>query len=249
MADDKLAPVNATALAKPSFIDSSDRTGTDNIGADEIRLPRLAISQGLSPQLTPGDPKHIPGLSLFQFFNDLTGEIYGPGPIKFIPLRRDVRRIEYIPRSEGGGVRDLNVPANDPRNEWTEGKDGERVPPAATKYIEFISLLLQDGKVPEPIVISIKDTNKFNREASTRLSTFIKLKQAPIYAGVYSVKVGTGKNDSGTFGIPVIDQEGFVQDEALYKAAAKFTADLGTKKVTVDREAPEETPVEKDVPF
>lgn len=248
MADDKLATVSASALVKPSFIEDS-RAGTEDIGTDEIRLPRLAISQGLSPQLTPGDPKHIPGLTLFQLFNDLTGEIYGAGPIKFIPIRRDIRRIEFIPRDEGGGVRDLNVPANDPRNEWTEGPGGERVPPAATRYVEFIALILREGKSPEPIVISIKDTNKFNRDASVRLTTFIKMRQAAIYAGVYSVKVGTGKNDSGTFGIPIIENEGFVQDEAVYELASHFAKGLGTKKVSLEREAPEEGPTDKDVPF
>jgi hypothetical protein len=231
----------AGTLDRPKSLDQNDRTGTEGIGADEIRLPRLAIAQGLSPQMTPGDAQYIEGLKLFDMFNDLTGEVYGKGPITFVPVRRDVKRIEFIPRSEGGGIVDLDVPVNDPRLRWTvEG--GERVPPKATEFVEFIILMLRPGKAPEPIVLSIKGTNKWNRRASSQLTTFIKLRNAAIYAGLYKVDTLTpAKNDSGTFGVPVAKNAGFIPVDtpagaALFEFAKKFHESLKGKTVVVDRE-------------
>lgn len=215
--------------------------GTEDIGADDIRLPRLAIAQGLSPQITPGDQQFIDGLTLFDMFNDLTGEIYGKGPITFVPVRRDIRRIEFRPRSEGGGVLDMNVPFNDPRLEWTVEGD-ERKPPRATTFVEFVILLLRSGRAPEPIVLSIKGTNKHNRRASDQLTTFIKLRDSAIYSGLYTVDTKVpAKNDQGTFGVPRIKNAGFIPvdteaGKALYGFAKNFHDSLEGKEIIIERE-------------
>lgn len=237
-------------LERPKSLDPNDRSGTEGIGADDVRLPRLAIAQGLSPQVTPGDSMFIEGLTMFDMFNDLTNEIYGKGPLTFVPIRRDVRRIEFTPRGEGGGVVDLNVPANDPRLNWTWSSDDHSgkadVPPAATTFVEFVAILLRPGKAPEPIVLSIKSTNKHNRRASDQLTTFIKLRNAPIYAGLYNVDTKVpAKNDKGTFGVPTIKNAGFIPKDtpagaALYKHCEDFHKALQGKAIVVQREPGED---------
>lgn len=225
---------------RPASLDPNDRSGTEDISARDIRLPRLATAQGLSPQMTPGDGAHIEDLKMFDMFNDLTTEVYGKGPITFVPVRRDVRRIEFTPRSEGGGMVDPDVPLNDPRLRWTKNA-GVDVPPRATEFIEFVILLLRAGKAPEPIVLSIKSTNKFNRRASGNLTTFIKLRNAPIYAGLYTVAGGSEKNDKGTFGVPVIKNSGWIpvdtpSGKALFDYAKDFHDSLAGKVIVVERE-------------
>lgn len=255
----EIAKTQTTALAgqRESFIAKGDLTGTENITSDDLRLPRVSIAQGLSTQLIEGDSNYIDGLKMFDMFNDLTGEVIGRGPVKFIVVRRDVRRIEFLPRSEGGGIVDLNVPyidpatgKIDPRNEWSV-VDGERIPPKATKFVEFVILMLREGRDPEPIMLSIKDTNKFNRRAIERLTGFIKLRNAPIYAGLYELASKTEKNDSGTFGVPVISNAGSLdnlnvddatweRNKALYAFAEGFAKSLEGKAIIVDREPGDE---------
>lgn len=256
---DKIAPVltddQALALlgdvtgtmTRPASLDPTDKSGTEDIGAQDVRLPRLAIAQGLSPQVTPGDGQFIEGLALFDMFNDLTAEVYGKGPLTFVPVRRDVRRIEFTPRAEGGGMVDPDVPPNDPRLRWSKSSPEVAkadVPPAATTFVEFVILLLRPGKAPEPIVLSIKGTNKHNRRASDSLTTFIKLRNAAIYAGLYTVDTKVpAKNDKGTFGVPTIKNAGFIPKDtpagaALYRFAEDFHNALKGKVIVVEREHP-----------
>ena len=234
------------AIARPSFIEDSTR-GTDDISVDDLKLPRLCIAQGLSPQMIPGDPARIDGLKLFDFFNDLTGEVYrrfeeedgsDPKPLRFVVGRRQVKFIEFDPDDRKVPI-DLDVPRNDPRTRWTKDENGKGIPPRAIKFVEFICLLLHEGdREPEPIVISIQETNKYNKTAHTRLSGFIKLKRppAPIYAGVYSATPGSATNDEGTFGIFIMNQCGFVETEELYAKSKEFSKSVEGKTIDINRE-------------
>jgi hypothetical protein len=230
-----------TELEKtPSWLDQKDQTGLEGITAEDVRLPRLAIAQGLSPQVQRGDSQYIEGLGIGDMFNDLTQEVYGPGPLKFIPVMRNERRLEFTPRAEGGGIRDFDVPKGDPRLDWTEGPNGERKPPIATSFTEFVALLVKDDGSTEPIVISLKETNKFTKRAATNLTTLIALKQRAIYSSVYSAKVKTEKNTKGTWGVFVFQPVGGVEKQAdgqmLYEQARALYQGLVGKNIIVERE-------------
>ena len=233
-------------LDRPKTLDPNDVSGTENIDADEVRLPRIGIAQGLSPQMTPGDTLYLDSLKLFMMFNDQTGEVYGHGPITFVPVRRDVRRIEFTPRSEGGGVVDLDVPKGDPRLRWTKSDPSlakADVPPAATEFVEFVVILFRKGKAPEPIMLSIATKNKWNRRAADKITSVSKLRHAPIYANLFSIDTSIpGKNDKGTFGVPTIRDLGFIPKDtplgaAIYAHCEAFHQSLEGKVVrtqTVD---------------
>jgi hypothetical protein len=227
-----------------------DLSGTEDITGDELRLPRLAIAQGLSDQMMPDNGLYIPELKLFDMFNDLTSTVYGRGPIRFVPIRRDVRRIEFIPRSEGGGIKDRNVPPGDRRLDWTEGPDGRGIPPVATQFDEYVAMLLINGRPPEPIVISIKHTNKWNRRAVSSFLAYIKISTLPLYAGIYTIASKTEKNDKGTFGVPLIKQAGFLdvegnpQAKKFFEECRKFALSLEGKDIAPTPSIHRETDVE-----
>lgn len=247
-----------------SFIPEGDKTGTESIGADEIRLPRLAIAQGLSHQMIPGDSQYIQGLKMFEMFNDLTGRIYGMGPLQFVPLHRSIRRIEFEPRVKGqptsGGVIDMDVPPNDPRTLWTwstpelkaSGAKAD-LPPRATTFHEFVILLLHADSEPEMIMLSIAAKNKHNTRAAERLTSFIKQQamrgkqSAPIYGCVYSVESKSEKFTEGTAGVYVINRvmrlddptqtdESWTRSAQLFSFAKNVHASLAGKTIVVERE-------------
>lgn len=224
--------------------------GTEDIGADEIRLPRLSIAQGLSPQMVPSEASYIKGLALFEMFNDVTGQIYGNGPLTVVPVKRTVQRIEFDP-DDRKVVLDRDIPAGDPRTQWTVDEDGTRIPPRATEFVEFICLLLVAGAPkPEPIVVSIKTTNKQMRAAAELWTTFIKLRGSAIYHGLYkiSTKGEKGKTADGqdtNYGVFVIKNAGFIptqtpQGHALMEMAKAFHESLENKVIVVNREPGDE---------
>ena len=236
--EDRLERQSQALAQRPDFIEDSTE-GTEDIGQDDLKLPCLKIAQGLSPQMLPDDSASIEGLSLFELFNDLSNEVYGKGPLTFVVCSREVKRIEFDPNDRKIPL-DLEVPRGDPRMKWTKDEHDKGVPPRATKFVEFVVLLTQpDGGEPEPVVLSIQETNKFAKRAHERLSGFIKLRRppAPIYAGIYTIRTGTEKNDKGTWGVFIIDNAGFVQDGKLYSLAKAFAASLKKSGYTVDREA------------
>src|SRR5678815_1217471 len=187
-------------IERPKSIDPFDDSGKENINPDEIQLPRLTVAQGLHPQLVPGDIKHIPGLVIGTMFNDVTEEIYGNGPLTVVPVYRHLTRIEFDP-NDRKVVLDRNVPPGDERLQWRRGAgpNGEDLPPSATEFVEFVSLLLRPGKEPERLVVSIKTTNKEMRAAAKSWTTYIDARKGPIYSGIYKIssQMVKGRNKKG----------------------------------------------------
>lgn len=191
MADDVI-----TELERPDFIPKSNE-GAEHFERDDVKLPQLMIAQALSPELEEDNVRYIPGLKLGDFFNGLTGEIYGRGPLKFMIVRADrPRYVEFIPRSEGGGVRDPNVPPDDPRTQFTVGPDGKRQNPVATKFYDYVLVLLHDNGKRELVVMSLKSTGI---KVARNLNGLIRARNAPIYSGVYTASSKSMKNTKGTF--------------------------------------------------
>lgn len=252
----QLSDIDAVQM-RPESLSRDDLTGTENIDPNSIRLPRLAIAQSLTPQFIEGDAQRIPGLGMFDMFNDVTDEVYGRGPLKFVPIRFDERRIEFRPRNEGGGIVDLDVPYDDPRLEWTPATATTlRIPPRATTFFEYVILLLRPGHAPEPLVLSIKMTNKHFRKGAENLKTYIKLRSAAIYSGLYTVDTKVpAKNDKGTWGVHNIKNAGFipldtVAGAALFKFAEEFEKSLRGKDVAPKhREEPTPMDHEGDASF
>lgn len=228
---------------RPKSLDPNDRTGAD-VSMDEIRLPRLSIAQGLSPEITEGNSSFIEGLKNFDMFNNMTRDIYGRGPITFVPLQKEWRCIQFRPRTEGGGIIEPNVPKGDARREWRRDPGGDKtkdLPPLATEFFEMASLVLRPGKAPEPVIISMKTTNKWNRKAADQMLLLIGMRQGPIYSGLYTISSAPEKNDKGTFGVPVIKNAGYIPKDtpagaALFEYAERMAKSFVGKKIETERE-------------
>jgi hypothetical protein len=206
-------PAEGTALAAPEWLQVGDVRGTEDIGSEDVQMPRLSLAQKTSKQLEEGNPKLIPGLKICDLFNDLTRTIYGRGPLYFTVLRRDRPRwIEFIPLDEGGGIRDKDVPHDDPRTQWTTDEKGNGVGPKATKFYDFIVMLVPTREV---IALSFKSTGL---KVAKQLNGLMKMRNKPSFAGRYTLTTamdpGTGK---GAYAVYLVANAGWVsKDEYLY---------------------------------
>jgi hypothetical protein len=220
----KQGPQNMATVDRPSFI-GGGKAGTEHITKDDIQLPRLGLAQGLSPQIDSSKAEYIPGLQQGQFFNTLTQQSYGEGPIPFMVLAGYAPRyIEFYPRKEGGGVKDFNVPANDPRCQFQPNGD----PPLATKFYDFAIYLLNTEEI---VMLSLKSTSL---KVARQLNTLIGQRQADIYAGQYSLTRAKEKNKKGEYWQFAIKNAGWAPDEDTYAFAKSKHEDLKDKKVTTN---------------
>jgi hypothetical protein len=234
----------STALdVAPDFIEAGD-AGFENITKDDVQMPRLALAQQMSPQLNKKNPGFIEGLGVADMFNSLTGENYGSGPLQFMVLRFDKPRwVEFVPREEGGGIKDFNVPANDPRT--TFGPNGES--PIATKFYDFIVMLLPNFEV---IALSFKSTGLKAAKTLNSLMMTRKTKdgkRAAHYTGVYEVSTDMTKNAKGEFAVYTIKNAGWPSSGAIMAQAKEQAAIWADKDVTIHRDG-EETDSDLDFP-
>lgn len=226
---DQLTTAAQSALARPSYIADGDARGTEHLTKDDLQMPRLAVAQKTSHELEPDHPRYIDGLKFLDLFNSLTGEIHGRGPLEFVVVRADPPRyIEFNPLEQGGGVKDFNVPPNDPRTQFTTDADGKSVPPVATKFYDFIVLMLPSL---EPIALSFKSSGL---KAAKQLNTYMKLRGGPIFAGKYVLTSAMASNAKGAYAVYQIKPAGFV-DEQTYHAAEAAFGSFRDRAITVDR--------------
>lgn len=172
--------VQAFVSDVPDFIQTNDRRGLEDIKREDLAIPRLALAQALSPEVTEGDPQHIDGMKVGDLFNSLTGQIYGgrDKPVIVQIVRKDrLRAMQFRPIEDGGGVLDPNVPLDDERLKW--GDDGEK--PVATLFRDYLALILPQREL---IALSFKSSGI---AVAKQLNGLIALKKGPIFGGRYSI--------------------------------------------------------------
>lgn len=93
------APAVAEGPGVPAPVVVNQPTGiASNVTAQDLRLPRVALLQALSPQLNENDQ-----LKAGMFYNTLLQETI-PQPMVFTPVFIFKNVIKYRPREEGGGI-------------------------------------------------------------------------------------------------------------------------------------------------
>lgn len=212
----------------PEWMERCDgvRVGAEHLTPKDVQIPRLGIAQTNSPEVMKGDPKFIKDLRAGESFNDLTGDIYGDGPLKIIIVKSDPPR--WMEFDDNRKVVDFNVKAGDPRTEFTTGPDGKRQAPIATMFYDYVILL---GPTWDPIALSFKSTGIGD---AIKLNGLIQYKPVPIYGCFYELEPGLRKNDYGQWFGYSIRQAGFVKDQGLYKRAKDAFTLFKDRKVDYD---------------
>lgn len=227
-------PTTTTNLAvRPSFITEGDVRGTENITVQDIRPPSLRIAQAGSPQVKRSESEYIEGLQEGLFFDSVTREIYGEGPLQLVIVNQlGHRNIEF---AADGSVLDFSVADNDPRTEFTMAmKDGAeiRVKPRATKFYDYlILLLLPDGR-QRMMTLSMKSTQL--RKAKD-LNTVLSAAKMPSFALQFELtSIPERKGSYSYYGWRFVPK-GFVS-EKVYTLASEIYNRMASKTVVLDTE-------------
>lgn len=230
-----------TSLAPADMVGHAG-AGTEGLGAEDIRPPRLVLSQSMSPQLKRGNPRYIEGLRDGILFNDLTEEIYGEGPLEMLVVSfLGTRAIEF---GEDNMVVDGDVRPGDPRREFTTNQQtGKRERPVATLFYDYLIWLMAHE---EMLSLSMKGSQiTVARTLNSLLKYPLKVNGAivanpPAWARVFSLGTAAQKKDIYDFFNFTVKQKGVASVE-LRELASQLHDSYSGKNIIIERE-----PVEDD---
>jgi len=229
-------------LTRPDFIEEGTQ-GHENISNKDVKPPSLRLAQSTSPETKRAMPaKYIEGLREGELFNSLTREIYGEDPIDIIivnPLGH--RNVEFDKDSK---VVEFDVPDDDPRCQFTTGKNDEgktvRIKPKATKFLDYLILVtLKDGR-RKLMTLALKSTQL---KKGIDLNSIIRSNTLPCYA--YSFKTTVSPESFGTkswYGYTFVP--GWPTPEA-YAEAKRWYEEMADKNIIrddIEEEAAEPVP-------
>ena len=189
--------------------------GLEELDANDMAKPRLAIAQALSPQIDETSAKRIDGLRKGMFFST-TGVPLGT-KVNFIVIFAYKSRIFFNPRETGGGIRcqaqDNRVGVGNPGGvcascPYSQWQDGGKLPPACTFFYNYVGFVAPKSGSPSPddfIICSLKATQlgpakQWNSLMSMQARKVgARLEKVPAYYRLYSLETFEDKRPKGVF--------------------------------------------------
>lgn len=225
--------------------------GSENIGREDVAIPRIVILQSGSPQVNKRDAAYVEGASAGDFFNTLDNSVFdGAEGVLFVPCAYRRAFIEWKPRTDGGGfVRDHGSnPAilDQCHKDDASGKDilpnGNEVVTTA-EYIGF--LINEESGIPQQVVISMTSTQlKKARRWNTMIQQLLIPKPqgigvfnpAMFYKAYKLTTVPEGNDKGNWFGweiTPDVETLSLNNGEQIYLSARAFKKAINEGKVQV----------------
>lgn len=102
-----------TQVAVPDDIDLFEDAGmgNENVGQEDVIIPRLKIAQSMSKEIKKAKAEYIEGLEEGGIFNKATGAVYEQ-PLLLVPVAYHRRYVEWVPLDQGGGLVNADHPAS-----------------------------------------------------------------------------------------------------------------------------------------
>lgn len=234
-----------STLAKPTevpeYLRGTAGQGLEEMGREDILLPRIAVAQTLSRALNKKKPEFIEGLQSGDLYNTVTREIYGR-KLHFVPVLFTKARILFEDINKGGGIlcQSLN------------GINGGRLCPQGCAGCEKAAFI--DGEAPEcnlfmnypGLVLNQKSKDEYEirgMAAASMKSTALKvakqwnslmrLGNLASFARVYEIGSVDDQKDGNDFWNFTVKPLGFTPKE-LFDAATEFYKQLKSSTIRVD---------------
>jgi hypothetical protein len=243
--EQELVPAESRDMGAKAFLDSpipdfmrsyKGGLGTEQIGADAVEVPRLLLTQALSPQVESGDARPS------DWWHNVAEENLGR-ELLIVPCHCSLSAILFRPRSNGGGVlartRDMQTwtPPNTTfevelqsgkRVQWntkatvaasgliewgTEDPSDPRSAPAATQFLNVVAYLVDHPDL-SPVVLSF---SRSSWKVGKKFMSQLKLARAPSFGCIYKLSSEKVEGQSGSYLEPRLKAQGLVKDESLFR--------------------------------
>jgi hypothetical protein len=225
--------------------------GLEDISQEDTVMPRLAIAQNMSPQVDKSKPLYIPKLETGDFFNTVTNEIYGGGPLLVTPLFVFKSRIFFAPRGATGPQQLCSTRAVDeegklilgpitpegcnqcPHSQFldTPRSDGS-TRPDCTLFYNYVLAIHKSDNTMEPAVLSAK--SKMIKPAK-KWNSMMRYRQprVPAFTMLFELTAVAETAPKGTFFNFSVQNAGNVSRELIQQSQQLFEM-LSNRDIKVD---------------
>lgn len=242
MAKPQAKPRNEIAVKKPEamvlvqdqvpdYIRQESNRGSENVGTEDIVIPRLEVIQGLSPAVKRGDPKYIQGAQAGMLTNSVTRQLYGDN-VTVVPVYYTKQWLVWRDQSKGGGFAGAYETQQEAQAR-ADKEGGEKEGWGCIDTPQHLCLLINpESHDCEEIMVSMPRTKA---KISRQWNSMIRLAGGDRFSRAYTFGTALEKNDKGDFYNLTVTLTGFptkvvyLRAEELYKRIAS-----GARKVVMD---------------
>lgn len=231
-----VAPVQGGAMVvdeMPDYLRNQQHAarGSENVGVEDLAIPRLEIVQGLSPAIKPQDPGYIPGAKMGDLINSVTRMNYG-GQVAVVPVYFQKQWLVWKDQNKGGGFFGAyNTPHEAAQAAEEAGGEAGFIQVIDTPQHIVLVLDLANGKASEMIIPMPRTKAKISRQ----WNSMIKLIGGDRFSRVYMIGSASEKNDKGDYYNYTVAQSGFPQQSVYKQAEALYNSfATGERKVVMN---------------
>ena len=224
-----LAPPGVTNI--PVYLkDMQGSRGSEEVGSNDLIIPRLELCQALSPCLKKNDPAYIDGIEEGMLYNNVTREIYGvKESVVICPVMFKKEYLLWRDRKDTGGFYGAYSSFEEAEEKRATLERPEKVEAVDTH--QQLCLLVKDNGGMEEIAISMA---RSKRKVSKARNSLIRINGGDRFSRLYTVSSVTDKSGQDEYQNFKITNLGFAP-ETTYEAGVKLYAAIKAGVVTVDR--------------
>ena len=215
----------------PDFLKQGNR-GAENVGTDDMIIPRIELIQALSPVRKKSDPAYIEGAEEGMLYNNVTRALYGT-EVTVVPVYYTKQFLVWKDRKAGGGG------SNGFRGAFASKELADRaIAELAEEALEVSDtaqhfVLVRNGDDWQEAVISMA---KSKVKVSKRWNSLMRLSNTDSFSRAYKLSATTetnARNESYfNFNVAAL---GFVNKD-LYDRAEKLYETIRTGAVKVSND-------------
>jgi len=221
----------------PAFLQNQTTTrGSEDVGTDDLVIPRLELCQALSPCLKKKDPAYIEGIEEGMLYNNITREIYGPSVVVCPVIFKKEYLLWRDRKNDVGGFHGAYSGLDDAEAARADLERPENVE-AVDTHQHFCLIVNTATGETEEIAISMA---RSKRKPSKNWNSLIRINGGDRFSRLYVVASVDDSSDQGDYQNLQVSNFGFVTEE-IYRKAEELYEAVSAGHVSVDRTEDERT--------
>ena len=195
--------------------------GSENVGTEDLVIPRLEVLQALSPMCTRANAEYNKSAEPGMLTNSVTNQLYGK-EVFVVPVHYSKQWLVWKDRQKGGGFFGA-YPDPEAAKDRVNQEGGEEAGVLAIDTPTHLCLLInRETNAVDEVIVSMPRTKA---KISRQWNSMIRMAGGDRFARVYRITSNAEKNAKGEYFNFAVAQSGFPA-KGLYAKAEKLWASI-----------------------